>query len=90
MMKQFALAAAAAALLAIPPASAADTLKCDEDSMMKVEMMIKEGMDKPEMKKQAEMAMKENEMAAMSKKEGKTDECAMHLNMAQEEMMKKG
>ena len=40
-------------------------------------------------KKMAEAAMKENEMAAMSKKEGKMDDCAMHLNMAADSLMVK-
>jgi hypothetical protein len=69
-----------------PSAFAMDKMKCDEDSMMKVEMMMKEHKGD---KKMGEMAMKENEMAAMSKKEGKMDDCAMHLNMAAESLMKK-
>ncbi len=84
-MLKFTTAAAIATMFAITPALAADKLACDEGSMKKVEMMMKEKM---EMKLNTEMAMKENEMAAMSKKEGKMEDCAMHLNMAQEELMK--
>jgi hypothetical protein len=56
--------------------------------MMKVEMMMKDSMKKDAMKKQSTMAMKENEMAMVAKKSGKMDECAMHLNMAQDTLMK--
>lgn len=72
-------------LFAATPALAADMLACNDDSMMKVEMMMKEKMA---MKADTAMAMKENDMAMMAKKEGKMDDCAMHLNMAQEELMK--
>jgi hypothetical protein len=66
-------------------ASAMEKMKCDDDAMMKVEMMMKEHKgDKMKM----ESAMKENDMAAMAKKDGKMDECAMHLNMAAESLMK--
>lgn len=84
-MLKLATAAALISLFAITPSFAADKLGCDADSMKKVEMMMKEKMD---MKVNTDMAMKENEMAAMSKKEGKMEDCAMHLNMAQEELMK--
>jgi hypothetical protein len=67
-------------------ALAMEKMKCDEDSMMKVEMMMK---DHKGDKLMADAAMKENEMAAMSKKEGKMDDCAMHLNMAAESLMTK-
>jgi hypothetical protein len=77
--------AALAATLLAAPAFAADKLACDDAGMQKVEMMMKE---KADMKVNVEMAMKENEMAMMAKKDGKTDDCAMHLNMAQEELMK--
>ena len=83
-MKKLVLAAAIAALFS-SPALAEDKLACDDAGMMKVEMMMKEKM---EMKVNTDMAMKENEMAMMAKKEGKTDDCAMHLNMAAEELMK--
>jgi hypothetical protein len=71
---------------AATPTFAADKLACNDDGMMKVEMMMKEKMA---MKADTAMAMKENDMAMMAKKDGKMDDCAMHLNMAQEELMKK-
>jgi hypothetical protein len=74
-----------AVLVSLTPALAEDKLACDDTGMMAVEKMM---MEKKEMKADIAMAMKENEMAAMSMKEGKTEECAMHLNMAQEELMK--
>lgn len=84
-MLKLALAAAAIATLSFTPAFAADKLTCNDEGMMKVEMMMKEKM---EMKLNTDMAMKESEMAMMAKKDGKTEDCAMHLNMAQEELMK--
>jgi hypothetical protein len=84
-MKKYIAAASLIGLFAITPAYAADKLACDDDGMMKVEMMMKEKMG---MKLDTTMAMKESEMASMSKKDGKMDDCAMHLNMAQEELMK--
>ncbi len=87
---KYVLAASIAALFAVSPAFAADKLKCNTSSMKKVEMMIKEAMADPKMKKQEEMAMKENEMAGKLKKKGDVKGCAMHLNMAQEELMSHG
>jgi uncharacterized membrane protein (DUF106 family) len=84
-MLKITAAAALVALFSVTPALAMDKLSCDDDSMKKVEMMMKDMADK---KTNVEMAMKENDMAMMSKKEGKVEDCAMHLNMAQEEMMK--
>jgi hypothetical protein len=84
-MLKLATAATFVALFAATPVFAADKLACDEASMMKVEMLMKEKM---EMKVNTDMAMKESEMAGMAKKEGKMDDCAMHLNMAQDELMK--
>ncbi len=84
-MLKFASAAALLALFAATPTFAADMLACNDDGMMKVETMMKE---KTEMKVDIAMAMKENEKAAMAKKDGKMDDCAMHLNLAQEELMK--
>ena len=75
-MLKFTAAAALCAFIAITPALAADKLSCDDDGMMKVEMMMKEKMG---MKLDTTMAMKESEMATMSKKEGKMEDCAMHL-----------
>lgn len=84
-MLKFTTAAALAILFSITPALAAEKLMCDDSSMMKVETMMKEKMG---MKMNTDMAMKESEMAMASKKDGKMDDCAMHLNMAQEELMK--
>jgi hypothetical protein len=84
-MLKITAAAALIAAITISPALAMDKLACDDDGMKKVEMMMKEMADK---KTNVEMAMKENDMAMASKKDGKTDDCAMHLNMAQEALMK--
>jgi hypothetical protein len=84
------IATAVIALFAIAPAQAAGKLKCNSSSMKKVEMMIKDSMAHPEMKKQEMAAMEENEMAGKLKKKGDVKGCAMHLNMAQESLMKKG
>jgi uncharacterized protein len=85
IMLKFTTAAALAAFICITPALADDKLACDDAGMMKVDTMMKEKMG---MKINTDMAMKESEMATMSKKEGKMDDCAMHLNMAQDELMK--
>jgi hypothetical protein len=84
-MLKFATAAALTAFIAITPAFADEKLGCDDASMMKVETMMKEKMG---MKLNTDMAMKESEMATTSKKDGKMEDCAMHLNMAQDELMK--
>ncbi len=84
-MLKLTAATALLALFTISPAFADAKLDCNDDGMMKVEMMMKEKMA---MKINTDMAMKENEMAAMAKKDGKMKDCAMHLNMAQEELMK--
>ncbi len=84
-MMKIAAAFAVVTLMAIAPVQAADKLACDDASMKKVEMMMKEKMD---MKADTAMAMKENDMAMTAKQEGKMDDCAMHLNMAQDELMK--
>ncbi len=80
------LFASAVTLATANAAMAMEKMKCDDDSMMKVEMMMKEHTGD---KMMADAAMKENEMAAMSKKEGKMEDCAMHLEMAAESLMKK-
>ncbi len=87
---KYVVAATVIALFAIAPAQAAGKLKCNANSMHKVEMMIKDSMAHPEMKKQEMAAMHENEMAGTLKKKGDTKGCAMHLNMAQESLMKHG
>jgi hypothetical protein len=78
------------ASLAILPfagtASAQDALACDDDGMMKVEMMMKEFKGD---KMKADEAMKASEAAAMAKKDGKMEDCAKNLNMAAESLMAK-
>jgi hypothetical protein len=86
---KYILAIGLLATLAATPASAAGNLKCNTSSMKKVEMMMKEAMQDPKMKKQEKMAMKENEMAMKAKEAGDKKGCAMHLNMAEKELMKK-
>jgi hypothetical protein len=58
--------------------------------MHKVDMMIKEAMADPKMKKQEEMAMQESEMAMKAKEKGDIIGCRKHLNMAQEDLMSHG
>ena len=88
MIKFFAVPAVLA-VLGLSPAFAADKLMCDDASMSKVEMMTKDAMGKPEMKKMEDMAMKETAMAMEMKNKGDMEGCAMHLNMAQEQLMMK-
>jgi hypothetical protein len=84
-MLKLTTAAALAAFFIVTPALADDKLACDDAGMMKLSTMMKEKMDA---KMNTDMAMKENEMAMASKKDGKMDDCAMHMNMAQDELMK--
>jgi hypothetical protein len=86
-MMKFAIVAAA--MLAVTPALAAGKLKCNTTSMKKVDAMMSEAMANPKMKKQEAMAMAENDMAMKAKASGDTKGCAMHLNMAQEELMRR-
>lgn len=69
--------AVAIAATSTMPVFAMDMMKCDDASMMKAEdhakMMKGEAMT---------MAMKDVDMAKTAKKEGKTDDCMMHLNKA--------
>jgi sugar phosphate permease len=87
-MKHLFAAAAIAAIFVAAPAQAADKLECNDDGMMKVEMMMKDAMKMAEKKEASEMAMKSNEMAMAAKKDGNMEECAKQLNMAQETLMK--
>jgi hypothetical protein len=86
-MLKFAITALAAGLINIAPASADEMMKCDDASMMKMEMMVKETTD-PMKKTQMEMAMGEMTMAMDAKKASKMDECEMHLNKAAMELKK--
>jgi hypothetical protein len=56
-------------------------MACDETSIMKTEEMAK-GMTDPMKKDAMMMAMKEVDSAKMAMKDGKTDDCAEHLNNA--------
>lgn len=69
-------------------AFAQDMMKCDGDSMMKTQTEM-DAMTDPMMKDQKEMAMKEMDMAKTAMDAGKTGDCAMHLDNAMKEMMKK-
>jgi hypothetical protein len=77
----------AAALLGfafIVPAQA-DDMKCDDASMK----MMQGEMDKvtdASMKDKKDAAMKEMEMAMTSMKDGKTDDCMMHMKGAMDAM----
>ena len=84
MMKTL-FAATAMALAIAAPASAAEMAKCDDASMMKMEEAMKAGTD-PAMKNDVEMAMKEVDMAKMAMKDGKMDDCSMHLDNAMKQM----
>ena len=82
---------AAAGLLSLAlgtSAYAMDPMKCDDASMMKMQTEM-DAMTDPMMKDQKEMAMKEMTMAKDSMTAGKTDDCTMHMEAAQKEMMKK-
>ena len=68
-------------------AYAMDPMKCDDDSMMKMQTEM-DAMTDPMMKDQKEMAMKEMDMAKMAMKDGKTDDCMMHMGEASKQMMK--
>jgi hypothetical protein len=86
-MKKIVLATAIAALFAVSPAFAAGKLKCNTSAMKSVDSMVHDAMGDKKMKKMAEMAMHESEMAGKAKKAGDKKGCAMHLNMAQEDLM---
>lgn len=88
-MKTYLLAAGAMMFACATPAFAQDsTMKCDDASMMKMQTEM-DAMTDPAMKEQKDMAMKHMEMAKASMKEGKMDDCTMHMGEASKEMMKK-
>ena len=76
------LLATSALLLTLSTAGfAAEMMACDDANIMKMEegaMAMKD----PAMKESMEMAMKEVDMAKMSMKEGKKEDCSMHLDAA--------
>ena len=79
------IAAGLLGLALTAPAYAAEMAACDDASMMKMDEAIKADTD-PKMKEAADMAMKEMEMAKMAMKDGKTDDCSMHLTNAMKSM----
>lgn len=83
------LLGAAFAIAIIQPAFAQDAMmKCDDDSMMKMQTEM-DAMKDPAMKQQKEMAMKEMDMAKEAMKANKADDCMMHMENAAKEMKKK-
>ncbi len=69
-------------------ASAQEMMKCDDESMMKMQTEM-DAMTDPAMAQQKDMAMKEMAMAKEAMAANKTDECTMHMENASKEMMKK-
>ncbi len=67
------------------PSYSMDMMACSEENLMKVERDAKAMTDMTHM----DMAMKEVEMAKMSMKDGKTDDCAVHLDNAMKQTMMK-
>jgi membrane protein insertase Oxa1/YidC/SpoIIIJ len=84
-MKTIAIAAALLGL-AFTSSAFADEMKCD-DASMKMMQGEMEKMDAA-MKDKKEMAMKEMEMAMASMKDGKSDDCMMHMKGAMDAMKK--
>ena len=88
-MKTFVCAAAVLTLALSVPASAQDTMmKCDDASMMKMQTEM-DAMSDPAMKNKKDMTMKHMDLAKASMKEGKMEDCTMHMGEASKEMMKK-
>lgn len=79
------IAAGLLGLALTAPAYADEMAKCDDASMMKMDEAIKADTD-PKMKEAAGMAMKELDMAKMAMKDGKMDDCSMHLTNAMKNM----
>src|SRR5690349_20470038 len=83
------LLVAAFAIAIIQPVFAQDAMmKCDDDSMMKMQTEM-DAMKDPAMKEQKEMAMKEMDMAKEAMKANKADDCMMYMENAAKEMKKK-
>ena len=87
-MKKTLIVAALAGFALIAPAHAAEMMMCDDASMMKMQTEM-DAMTDPAMKDKKDMAMKEMDMAKMAMKDGKTDDCMMHMGEADKQMMKK-
>ena len=64
------------------------TMKCDDESMTKVQADM-DAMADPAMKANKDMAMKHMGLAKASMKDGKADECMMHMGEAMGAMNKK-
>ncbi|HTO30442.1 MAG TPA: hypothetical protein VL202_04565 [Pararhizobium sp.] len=75
------LAATALITILSAPAFAAGMTACDDASIMKTEDMAK-GMTDPMKKDAMMMAMQEVDSARMAMKDGKMDDCSMHLDNA--------
>ena len=69
-------------------ASMSMTMKCDDASMMKVQTEM-DAMADPAMKANKDMAMKHMDLAKVSMKDSKPDECMMHMGEAMEAINKK-
>ncbi len=80
-------AALFAAAFTIAPAYAQEMMKCDDASMMKMQSEM-DAMSDPAMKDKKDMAMKEMDMAKMAMKDGKMEDCTMHMGEASKQMMK--
>ena len=87
MMKSLIVATIAGFAL-IAPAHADEMMKCDDASMMKMQNEM-DAMTDPAMKEHKEMAMKEMDMAKMAMKDGKMEDCTMHMGEAGKQMMTK-
>ena len=69
-------------------ASMSMTMKCDDQSMMKVQAEM-DAIADPAMKANKDMAMKHMGLAKVSMKDGKANECMMHMGEAMGAMNKK-
>ena len=84
-MTKFLMTAALAGFALSAPAFADEMMKCDDASMMKMQGM----MDAMAAGDHKDMAMKEMDMAKMSMKDGKMDDCSTHMGEANKDMMMK-
>jgi hypothetical protein len=87
-MMKLLFGAAVLGLALTAPAYADDMMKCDDATMMMMQTEMDAVTDAAMMEKK-EMAMKEMEMAKTSMKDGKMDDCTMHMGEAKKTMMTK-
>ena len=87
-MKTFLCATAVMAFAWSAPVFAMEDMKCDDASMMKMQTEM-DAMSDPAMKNKKDMTMKHMDLAKASMKEGKMEDCTMHMGEASKEMMKK-